>query len=396
MWLQRCETMTAQRDYYEVLGVSRTATSEELKKAYKKLALKYHPDRNQDDPEAVNKFKEASEAFEVLNDPDKRARYDRFGHQGVKGAGGGGAGFQDINDIFGAFGDLFEGFGFQFGGSGGGGRGGRRSSASRGESLQTKIRIELPEAFTGCRRELRITRHESCETCQGSGCKPGSSPVKCTTCGGHGQVIQSQGFFRFQTTCPACRGRGTVVKDSCSDCNGQGRTMKEVTREVQIPPGIDTGMQLVLRGEGEAGLNGGQRGDLYVDVEVRKHSLFQRDGQDLMYRLPLTFAQAALGAEIEIPTLKGPEMLKIKPGTQPGELNRLRGFGMPDPRGGSSKPGDLLVEIQVEIPKKLSSEQEDLLRRLAELDHKTVMPHRKSFFEQVKAFFSGESKEEDT
>ena len=393
--LLRLIMMAAQRDYYEVLGVARNASPEELKKAYKKLALKYHPDRNPDDEEAVGQFKEASEAFEVLNDADKRARYDRHGHAGVKGARGGG-GFNDVNDIFSAFGDLFEGFGF--GGSGGGGRrgGGARSGASRGESLQATVRVDLPEAFNGCKRELRISRHEGCDTCQGSGCKPGSSPTKCSTCGGHGQVIQSQGFFRFQTSCPACRGRGTVVKDSCVSCNGQGRIMKEVVREVNIPAGVDSGMQLCLRGEGEAGLNGGPRGDLYVDIEVKKHPLFKRDGQDLTYRLPVTIAQASLGAEIEIPTLKGPETLKIKPGTQPGEINRLRGMGMPDPRGANGRTGDLLVEVQVEIPRKLSADQEELLRKLAELDHKNVMPQRKSFFEQVKTFFSGQNTEEET
>lgn len=386
--------MSAQRDYYEVLGVARNASPEELKKAYKKLALKYHPDRNPNDSDAIHSFKEASEAYEVLNDPDKRARYDRLGHAGVKGSGGG-AGFQDVNDIFGAFGDLFEGFGFQFGGGGGGGRGGRRSGGSRGESLQAKIRIDLTEAFSGCKRELRISRHEGCDTCQGSGCKPGTSPVQCSTCGGQGQVIQSQGFFRFQTTCPACRGRGTVVKSSCPSCNGQGRMLKEVVREIAIPAGIDTGMQMCMRGEGEAGLNGGQRGDLFVDIEVKKHPLFQREGQDLMYRLPITFAQAALGSEIDIPTLKGSEKLTIKPGTQPGEINRLRGFGMPDPRGGNGRSGDLLVEIQVEVPRKLSPEQEELLRQLAELDHKDVMPHSRSFFDKVKQFFSGQEDEEE-
>ena len=387
--------MTTQRCYYEVLGVIRTASPEELKKAYKKLALKFHPDRNPDDENAINAFKEAAEAFEILSDSDKRGRYDRLGHAGVRGAAGGGAGFQDVNDIFGAFGDLFEGFGFQFGSGGGGARGKGRSGASRGESLQTKIRIDLTEAFNGCKRELRISRHEACDTCQGSGCKPGTSQIKCSTCGGHGQVIQSQGFFKFQTTCPACRGRGAVVKNSCPSCNGQGRLLKDVTREIAIPAGIDAGMQMCLRGEGEAGLNGGPRGDLFVDVDVKKHPLFQREGQDLMYRLPITFGQAALGAEIEIPTLKGPETLKIKPGTQPGEVNRLRGLGMPDPRGGNGRPGDLLVEIQVEVPRKLSAEQEELLRKLSDLDHKDVMPHSQSFFEKVKTFFSGQEATEE-
>ena len=388
--------MTTQRCYYEVLGVVRTASADELKKSYKKLALKFHPDRNPDNEDAINSFKEAAEAFEVLSDADKRARYDRLGHAGVRGAAGGG-GFQDVNDIFGAFGDLFEGFGFQFGGGSGGGgaRGGRRSGATRGESLQTKIRIDLTEAYSGCKRELRISRHEACDICQGSGCKSGTSPMKCSTCGGQGQVIQSQGFFKFQTTCPACRGRGTVVKNSCPSCNGQGRLLKEVTREISIPAGIDAGMQMCLRGEGEAGLNGGPRGDLFVDVDVKKHPLFLREGQDIMYRLPITFGQAALGAEIEIPTLRGPESLKIKPGTQPGEVNRLRGLGMPDPRGGNGRTGDLLVEIQVEVPRRLSTEQEELLRKLSELDHKDVMPQSKSFFEKVKQFFSGQEATEE-
>ena len=219
--------------------------------------------------------------------------------------------------------------------------------------------------------------------------------MKCSTCGGQGQVIQSQGFFKFQTACPACRGRGTVVKNSCPSCNGQGRLLKEVTREISIPAGIDAGMQMCLRGEGEAGLNGGPRGDLFVDVDVKKHPLFQREGQDIMYRLPITFGQAALGAEIEIPTLRGPESLKIKPGTQPGEVNRLRGLGMPDPRGGNGRTGDLLVEIQVEVPRRLSTEQEELLRKLSELDHKDVMPQSKSFFEKVKQFFSGQEATEE-
>ena len=381
--------MTEQRCYYEVLGVTRTASGEEIKKAYKKLAIKYHPDRNPDNDEAVSFFKEASEAFDVLSDSDKRTRYDRFGHDGVKGAAGGG-GFGDVNDIFSAFGDVFEGFGFNFGG--GGGR--RRGGASKGASLQTTISIDLPEAYSGCRRELHISRHETCNTCSGSGSKPGSSVVSCKTCGGHGQVIQSQGFFRVQTTCPTCRGKCKTIKEPCLDCKGGGRVMKEVVREVVIPSGIDNGMQLCLRGEGEAGAGGGPRGDLFVDIEVKEHSLFKRDGDDLQCRVPVTFAQAALGADIEIPTLAGRETMAVKPGTQPGDVTRLKGRGMPDPRGGG-RIGDLLVEIQVEIPRKLSSEQENLLRQLAELDKKDVMPHRKSFFEQVKEFFSGEDSEEE-
>lgn len=382
--------MTAQRDYYDVLGVSRTASPDEIKKAYRRLALKFHPDRNPDNEEAVASFKEASEAFDVLSDAEKRSRYDRFGHAGVKGGGNGG--FHDVNDIFSAFGDIFEGFGFGFGGASGGGR--RRSGASQGSSLQTNIRIDLTEAYSGCRRELHISRHETCDSCGGSGAKAGSGSVTCRTCAGHGKVIQSQGFFRVQTTCPACRGRGSTIKDPCTDCSGSGRVMKEVVREVVIPAGIDHGMQLCLRGEGEAGTNGGPRGDLFVDIEIKPHSLFQRDGLDVMCRVPVTFAQAALGADIQIPTLMGPETMTLRAGTQPGDVTRLKGRGMPDPRGGG-RVGDLMVEIQVEVPKKLSAEQEDLLRQLAELDHKNVMPHSKSFFEKVREFFAGDESSEE-
>ena len=375
--------MTSERDYYEVLGVSRSASADEIKKAYRKLALKYHPDRNQGDDEAVAKFKEASEAFDVLSDSTKRSRYDQFGHAGVSGAAGGGAGFGDVNDIFSAFGDLFEGFGF------GNAGGSRRRGAKRGSSLQATVRIELPEAATGCKRELHINRHEECDTCHGSGAKPGTDKINCSTCGGHGQVIQSQGFFRVQTTCPACRGEGQTIEYPCDDCSGSGRVMKEVVREVTIPAGIDTGMQLCLRGEGEAGSRGGPRGDLYVDIEVKPHKLFERDGDDLRCRVPITYTQAALGAEVEIPTLSGRQTLEVQPGTQPGSVTKLRGQGMPDPRG-SSHIGDLLVEVQVEVPRKMTSRQEELLRELAELEDKDVMPHRKTFFEQVKDFFSGE------
>ena len=386
--------MAAQRDYYEVLGVDRGASAEEIKKAYRKLALKYHPDRNPDDAEAIDRFKEAAEAFDVLSNAEKRAVFDRYGHAGLKGTNGGrrsaSGGFQDLGDIFSAFGSIFEGFEF----SSGGGSGGRRGGAAQGASLQTTVRIDLTEAYSGCRRELQISRHETCETCHGSGAKAGTSPVECRTCGGQGKVIQSQGFFRVQTVCPACRGRGTVVKDACPDCSGSGRVIRDVRREVTIPAGVDTGMQLCLRGEGEAGLNGGPRGDLIVDIEVRPHNLFQRDGHDLMCRVPVTFAQAALGGEIEIPTLAGRENMAIKPGTQPGEVTRLRGRGMPDPRGGG-RIGDLLVEIQIEVPRKLTAEQEDLLRQLAELDHKHVMPHRKSFFEQVKQFFAPDDQDNE-
>ena len=378
--------MSSQRDYYEVLGVARSATTDEIKKAYRRIALKNHPDRNPGDDEAVERFKEASEAFDVLGNDAKRSRYDQFGHAGVSGAGGG-AGFQDLGDIFSSFGDIFESFGF------GGGAGRGRSGARRGASLQAAVEIDLTEAATGCTRELHISRHETCDICEGSGSRPGSQPTVCATCGGHGQVIQAQGIFRMQTTCPACRGKGKTVSDPCSDCNGSGRTMKDVVRDVKIPPGIDSGMQLCLRGEGESGTGGGPRGDLYVDIDVRPHSLFQRDGMDLKCRVPVTFSQAALGADIEVPTLTAPETVTLRAGTQPGTITRLRGRGMPDPRA-SHRRGDLLVEFQVDVPKSLNSRQEELLRELAELEEADVTPHRRSFFDQVRDFFAGSDDED--
>ncbi len=373
--------MSSQRDYYEILGVARDASAAEIKKAYRKIALKYHPDRNPGDEEAVARFKEASEAFDVLSDETKRARYDRYGHAGVSGSGGAG-GFHDLNDIFSGFGDIFEGFGFASSGRS------SRSGARRGASLQTRVEIDLVEAATGCTRELHISRRETCDTCDGSGARPGSRPVTCSTCGGHGRVVRSQGFFQMQTTCPACRGDGQTIADPCPDCSGSGRQMREVVREVKIPAGIDSGMQLCLRGEGEAGVKGGPRGDLYVDIEVRSHPLFERDGQDLLCRVPVTYSQAVLGAELHIPTLNGRLDFTLEPGTQPGSVTRIPGKGLPDPRSGDRR-GDLLVEIQVEVPRKVSGRQEELLRELAELEAADVMPHRKSFFEQVKEFFGG-------
>ncbi|MEZ6125399.1 MAG: molecular chaperone DnaJ [Planctomycetaceae bacterium] len=306
----------AQRCYYEVLSVTRTASADEIKKAYRKLAGKYHPDRNPGDDEATEKFKEASEAFSVLSDSEKRARYDQFGHAGVSGAGRGGAGgFHDINDIFSAFGDIFEGFGFGGGGRSGGPRGG--SGARRGASLETTVVLDLPEAASGCKRDLEITRRETCETCQGSGSKAGSKPITCTTCAGHGQVIQSQGIFRVQTTCPSCKGEGTKIKDPCDSCHGAGRTMQTTTLEINIPAGVDNGMQMPIRGQGEAGVKGGPRGDLHVNFKVREHPLFERDGQNLLCRVPISYVQAALGAEIEVPTLQGREKSLSKRGRSP-------------------------------------------------------------------------------
>ena len=383
--------MATIRCYYEVLSVTKTASDDEIKKSYRKLAGKHHPDRNPGDEAAVALFKEAAEAFDVLSNPDKRSRYDRFGHAGVQGAAGGGraGGFGDVGDIFEAFGDMF---GDMLGGGGGGGRRGGGSRGRRGNSLQTSLTVELLDAAVGCTREIEIDKNVSCITCKGTGAKPGTKPTKCDYCNGKGQVIQSQGFFRVQTTCPACRGQGDVVRDKCVDCRGTKVVSRSSKLEVKVPAGIDNGMQLCLRGEGEPGEGGGPPGDLYVDVRVKSHPLFERDGKHLTCEVPITFAQAALGTELDIPILTGKHHIAVPAGTQPGEILRLRGQGMPDVQGGPR--GDLHVQFDVEVPKKLSKKQEELLRQLAELDDKQVSAHRKSFFESVTEFF-GTSKQEE-
>jgi molecular chaperone DnaJ len=380
--------MSTKRDYYEVLNVSRTATFEEIKKSYKKLALKNHPDRNPGDEEAVLRFKECAEAYEVLSDTEKRSRYDHYGHAGVGSAarGAGGAGFGDINDIFDAFGDLFEGFGL-------GGRRGRRGGPARGADIQSRVTLDLKEAATGCKRDIEIRRHKACETCQGTGAEPGTKPETCEYCGGHGQVVQAQGFFRVQTTCPACRGAGKVIRNRCHSCDGTGRLAETVTASVSIPAGIDNGQSLCLRGEGDPGPRGGPPGDLYVEVEVKEHSIFHREGPHLLCRVPISYTQAALGATVEIPLLIGREELKIPPGTQPGELFRLKGKGMPDPRG--REAGDLHVEIQIVVPKKLGADHEALLRQLAEMEKTDVRAHQKSWLEKLKEFVTGGEEDQE-
>lgn len=379
--------MPTQRDYYEILGVKKDAAADEIKKAYKKAALANHPDRNPGDTAAEERFKEAAEAFEVLSDDDKRAAYDRYGHAGVKGRGHAGTGFHDVEEIFGAFGDLFEGL---FGGGFGGRRGQR---VSRGANLRCDIRLSLREAAKGVSRQIEIDRAELCAKCDGSGAKPGSKPERCNYCGGRGQVVQSQGFFRLQTTCPACRGEGAIVREKCPACHGSGREVKQAKLDVKVPPGLDNGMQLCLRGEGEPGHHGGPRGDLYCEIHVADDPLFQREGPHLTCRVPVTFTQATLGTEFDIPLLEGRHKLTIPPGTQPGEVFRLRGKGMPDPHGRGV--GDLMVVIQVEVPRKLTERQEQLLRELAEVENTNVSPHQKSFLEMVKDYFSPSAESED-
>jgi len=371
-------TMAEKRDYYEVLGVARTAASKEIADAYRKLAIKYHPDKNPGNEEAILRFKEAAEAFEVLHDAEKRARYDRYGHAGVDG----GAAFHDINDIFSAFGDIFGGgiFGDFFGG---GGRGGRR--VRKGADVGAQVTLDLLEAARGVTKTVEFEKHERCGDCNGSGARPGTKRQTCNYCGGRGQVVQSSGMFRVQTTCPACHGEGAVIKDPCPKCGGHGVVGRRVKREVMIPAGVDHQMRVRLAGEGEPSLNGGPPGDAFVLIDVREHALFQREGSHLICRVPITYAQAALGASIEVPTLEGPDTIEIPAGTQPGDVFKLRGRGMPDPRGRGK--GDLLVQVNLDVPKKLSPREEELLRELAKEENANVSPHRKTFLERLREYF---------
>jgi molecular chaperone DnaJ len=379
------------RDYYEVLEVSRTATASEISKSYRRLAIKYHPDSNPNDQDAVARFKECAEAYEVLSDEQKRGRYDQYGHAGVDGQAGG---FQDVGDIFEAFGDMFGGTIFEdFFGGGGGGR--SRQRARRGADLRCEVVLDLEEAAKGCGKQVKLTRHSLCTTCTGSGAAPGSEPKACNRCGGVGQVVQATGILRVQTTCPQCRGSGKIITNQCKSCGGGGAVPNEVVLEVQIPAGVDDGMQVRLSGEGQPSPNNGPAGDAYCLIRIRPHKIFKRDGHDLIVQLPLSYSQAVLGTEIEIPTLSGPHSVQIQAGTQSGEVFRLRGMGMPDPR--SRARGDLLVQTFVEIPKKVSQNQEELLRKLAALEEEHVTPQRKSFFDRVVKYFrSHESSNKST
>ena len=372
----------AKRDFYSVLGVAKNASEEEIKKAYRKLAMKYHPDRNPDNKESEDKFKEAKEAYEMLTDPKKRDLYDRFGHAGVDpnagGGGGGGGGPGGFADVFGdIFGDIF---GQQQGGRGG------RSNVYRGGDLRYAMEVSLEQAAAGYASEIRIPSWDNCDTCKGSGAKAGTKPRVCATCQGQGSERVQQGFFSIQQTCRNCHGTGKVIADPCLTCEGAGRIKRNKTLEVKIPAGIDEGMRIRLTGNGEPGINGGPPGDLYVEIHLKKHSVFERDGDDLNCEIPISMTTAALGGTIQVPTLSGSAEIELPEGTQPGKTFRLRGKGIKGIR--SAYPGDLYARIQVETPVRLTDKQKQLMKELdLTLREARHSPNTRSWMDRVKEFF---------
>jgi len=372
----------SKQDYYEVLGVSKNASDAELKKAYRRAAQKHHPDRNPDDASAEEKFKQAKEAYEVLSDGQKRAAYDQFGHAGVDpsmGGGPGGGGGASFSDIFGdVFGDIF---------GGGGGRGGGQR-VYRGADLRYNLELSLEDAVRGTTVKIRVPTYSTCKSCSGSGAKKGTKPTTCTTCGGHGQVRMQQGFFSVQQTCPRCNGTGSIVSDPCDDCHGQGRVKEQKTLSVKVPAGVDSGDRIRLANEGEAGENGGPPGDLYVQIQVKDHPIFKRDDANLYCEVPISFITAALGGELEVPTLDGRVVLKVPAETQTGKLFRMRGKGVKPVRGGAL--GDLLCRVVVETSVKLNSKQKELFRQLDDSlkGNGKHNPQHHSWLDGVKKFFT--------
>ena len=368
----------SKRDYYEILEVSNTAADAEIKKAFRRLAMKYHPDRNPDDAEAEARFKEAKEAFEVLSNTSKRAAYDQFGHAGVDQSVGGGGGYSG-----GGFGDAFSDiFGDIFGGGGGG-----RSRVRKGADLQYNLELNLEDAVAGTAVKIRVPTLKHCTTCSGSGAKAGTTPESCGTCGGHGQVRMQQGFFSVQQTCPNCRGKGTTISDPCNSCHGAGRVKEHKSLSVEVPAGVDNGDRIRLSGEGEAGDAGASPGDLFVQIHVKPHPIFERDNADLYCEVPISIVTAALGGELEVPSLGGKLNLKIPAGTQTHKLFRMRGKGVKPVRGGPQ--GDLICRIVVETPVKLNTEQKELLEQFAQSMGKTTKhsPNETSWIDSMKKFF---------
>jgi molecular chaperone DnaJ len=373
---------TAKRDYYEVLEVSKTSSPDEIKRAYRKAAHKFHPDKNPGDASAEIKFKECAEAYEVLSDPDKRSKYDQYGHEGLRGAAMHDYSHMDVGSIE----DLFSAF---FGGGRRGPAGAGANRQSRGYDLETQVQLSLQEVAKGASRDIDFTRQDICPTCTGSGAKPGTKRVNCKTCGGRGQVAQRGfgGMFQMVTTCPACMGQGSTVETPCPSCDGSGRTPQKRTLNVKIPPGVHDGQSLVVRGEGEPGENNGPRGNLHIYIRVKEHPFFLRDEDNLVLQLPISMAQAALGADLEVPTLFGKSNLRVPPGTQHGEVIVLKGLGLPNTRGGQQ--GNQLVQVLLEVPKKLTKRQEELLREYAAIEESHVLPQQKSFFEKLKDYVVG-------
>ena len=376
--------MANKRDYYEVLGVDKNATDEEIKRAYRKKAKECHPDLHPDDKEAVERFKELNEANEVLSDPQKRARYDQFGFEDpMSGMGGGGNPFGGFDfGGMGGMGDIFD----QLFNGGMGSRASRNQGPVEGNDLRYELHITFEEAAKGCEKSFEIYRNELCDTCKGSGAKPGTSPVTCQMCGGSGQIRQSGGWMTTVRTCSACGGSGKVIKEKCTGCGGSGRTRKKRTVTVKIPAGIDNGQTIIMNGQGEPGLRGGPSGDLYIVIGVKPHKLFRRDGYNLMLEFPVSFTTAALGGDVEVPTLSGPVKYRIPEGTQPGTEFRIKGAGIQQLRG--SGKGDLIMRVKVEVPKRLNNRQKELLRQFDETTSDREYESRKSFMDRVKELFS--------